>query len=157
MMLKIKKWVMKHKLLTIFGSLFIIFLIIMLVTVNSLFFSTGKSIYGDRLKGIDEVVITDSRMDEAKAKIENDAAVKEVNIHVKGKIINIAIDVVKDTSISKAKELAGITLQAFSDEEKNFYDFQYFLTMSEDSESVSFPITGTKHHKYTDISWTKDR
>jgi hypothetical protein len=46
----------------------------------------------------------------------------------------------------------------FSDEEKKFYDFQFFVEKTvEAGDKNQFPIIGYKHHASENITWTKDR
>ena len=53
--------------------------------------------------------------------------------------------------VDKAKELATNTLDNYTSDELNFYDFSYFLKWEgEDTDKV---ITGNKHHSLDSITW----
>ena len=89
-------------------------------------------------------------------KEEKDTVV-DATIRTQGKIIYINITFTRDTSLDRAKAVATETLALFDDDEKEYYDFGYFLTQEqlEDSEDKGFIITGTKNAKLESITWIK--
>ena len=78
-----------------------------------------------------------------------------VEVKVSGKIVNTTITTNDDTSLEDAKKLADSVLEEFTDEQKKFFDFQFFIK-NEKNEN-QFPIIGYKQRARGNISWTKDR
>ena len=83
--------------------------------------------------------------------------VENVTIRLQGKIVYFTIDYKEDVSIDQAKEIATKTLTEFTEEQKKFYDFSYFLTQSKVKDSDSYPTMGNKHPKNATIAWLKNR
>ena len=141
----IKDLILRHKLLTI---ICILALIVGIILINVFFsmFVGGSGKYGDRLKGIEEVTF-----------LEEKDTVVDASVRVQGKIVYINIIFTRDTSLDRAKAVATETLALFEDEEKEYYDFGYFLTQEEvsDTEDKGFIITGSKNAKLESITWIK--
>lgn len=146
----------RHKLL----FLICLFAIVITISMMYIFFSmfignSGK--YGDRLDGIEEVELSETELNDIADKLEEKDEVTAATVRVQGKIIYIHIEVKRETSLARAKELASISLEEFTDEEKSFYDFGFSLTQEEEegSEDTGFIVTGSKHAKLDSISWIK--
>ena len=152
----IKNLILRHKLLTLICFLaFIVVIILMSVFFNM--FVGGSSKYGIRLNGIEDVAITSKEKKEVVSFLEEKDTVSEASVRVQGKIIYINIVFTRDASLDRAKAVATETLALFEDEEKEFYDFGYFLTQVEveDKEDKGYIVTGTKSAKLESISWIK--
>lgn len=147
---------LRHKLLTIICTLATIAVVI-LVSVFFNMFVSGSGKYGDRLKGIDDVVISSKNKKEVVNFLEEKDYVTDASVRVQGKIVYINIVFTKDTKLDKAKAIATETLALFKDKTKEYYDFGYFLTQEEkeDSNDKGYIVTGTKHAKLEKISWIK--
>lgn len=122
-------------------------------------FTSGKGKYGDRLIGIDDVKISSEVKKEIEDNLEAMDEVVDASVRVQGKIIYINLEFSRETSLDRAKEIANETLNKFSDDEKSFYDFGYFLTQVpvEDTEDKGFVVTGSKNSKLDTISWIKSQ
>ena len=142
----------RHKLLSLICFLAFVAIMIMLYVFFSIFVS-GSDVYGRRLMGIEEVKISRSELNKEKDTIEKISEVKTAKVRLQGKIIYFDIVFTKGTSKDKAKEIAKKTLEDFSKDEKEFYDFEYILT-SEDEKG--FKITGTSGPKTGGISFIKN-
>ena len=152
----IKDLILRHKLLTIICFLALIVVIIL----GNVFFSMfvgGSGKYGDRLKGIEDVTISSKAKKEVVTFLEEKDTVTEASVRVQGRIVYINIIFTRDTSIDRAKAVATETLALFEDEQKEYYDFGYFLTQEEveDSEDTGFIVTGSKNAKLESITWIK--
>ena len=88
-------------------------------------------------------------------KKELTTGVKKVKSRVSGRIINITITLEDNVSKSNAKSYAKKALTALSDEEKKYYDVQFFMV--KESDAKDFPIIGYKIPTAENITWTKDR
>lgn len=156
-MKKFKKWILNNKKWSIvLGLLFILF-IFLIFAVKDLFFSDDGNVYGSRLEGIENVTISNEKLTDIVNELEGKNNVISTIARVQGRIVYITIDVNKETSMGDAKNLADIALENFSKEEKEYYDFEFFLTQKEVSDSESYPTTGTKHKSVEKIVWAKSR
>ena len=150
---KIVRYIKKHSSAAVGIGVFILVIIALLLFKDVFMFDEFKAIYGTRLDGIDKVKITAKQKNDAENLIKGN--VKEVKIRVSGRIVNAIIDTNKDTSIEDAKSLSGKVLEAFTDNQKKYYDFQFLV--KNDENTTQYPIIGYRHHTKDSISWTKDR
>lgn len=148
-------FIRKNKFVIIAIGIFLILVFVIFQIANIFFPEGGEALYGDRLDGIEEVELTDKKLESIASSIEEDAAVKNAKVSVAGKIVEVIITVQDDTSTDTAKGLNTKVLESLDDDEKKFYDIQIFLTKETDAND--FPIIGYKHHSKDSFSWTKDR
>ena len=101
---KLISFVKKNKLLSILLFLFILIIVLGLVAIKVLIFPSYKvSKYGNRLDGIDNVKLTETRVDEVKNAFETVDGFTIDRFRLSGKIVNIYIKVNGDISIDKVK------------------------------------------------------
>lgn len=108
--------------------------------------------YGNRLDDIKEeygsLEKAQESANEVGEKIINEikkkSYVKDAKIDVKGKIINIIIEVKSDARAKTTKELGDIVLKTADDKTKKLYDFQLFIK-NENKKAKGFPIIGYKN------------
>ena len=150
-MKKIKGLIGRHKILTLVCLITVVAICIMGYAFLTIFVG-GENKYGDRLAGISEVEITKDKKNEVVDKIKENDGVSDASVRVQGKIVYVNIVFKKDVSLDNAKKIASSSLDNFSDEEKNFYDFGYFLTQD---DGEGFNITGTKHVGMDTISFIR--
>ena len=102
--------------------------------------------YGNRLEDIEKAgqTITKDQTDKIVTAVEKKSFVKKASTSVEGRIINVIVEVKKDTSTEKAKGLSNTVLEAVSTEQKKLYDVQ-LLIKSEDEKSKNYPIIGYKN------------
>ncbi len=146
---------LRKKYIRIFLALVLVALLIggLLFVKEMIFSNDEKVIYGNRLKGIEKVPITDETKNKIKEGLkENTSSVK---VRISGKIIYIIMKVKEGTTLETAHNLGNKSLEYFSDDEKSFYDIQIMIDM--EGESNQFPIIGYKQHSKGSIIWTKDR
>lgn len=149
---------LRHKILTLICVASLVVVVVLVCVFFNMFIGDGGE-YGNRLDGIEEVEISDKTIKEIENSLEEKEAVAEADVRIQGKIIYFNIVFTRETAIDSAKGIANETLAAFSDDEKSFYDFGYFLTQVkvEDSEDVGFVVTGTKNAKLENITWIKSQ
>lgn len=147
-------FIKRNKATIIAIAIFLVLVIILFQLKNIFFPNTGKAIYGNRLDGIEEVEISDKTYKEVEGKLKEDAT-SSVKTAISGKLVKIFITVNDDVTIDTAKSYGSKVLEPFTIEQKNFYDFQIYITKN--TESTEFPIIGYKHHANETISWTKNR
>ena len=142
--IKVYKWLL---------LLFLGLLLAVMFFVKDFWFYDNKSSYGNRLEGIENITIkTDLKTDIINSFVELDE-INSVSINVRGKIINIIIDVTENVDIEKGKKIATDVLTNFSDEQKSFYDIQFYITQEITSGSNGFPIIGYKNNTSEVIAW----
>ena len=148
----------RHKGLAIVGGLTLILLIIILIIFSRMLFATGKNEYGDRLNNI--VKIDKKIFDEVKKETEELNEVEKITVRTQGKIVYTTITVTEDTKKDKAKEIAKKTLEKYSDEIIECYDFEFLVTqepiLDKEGNDTSYTISGTKHPDNDYISWTRN-
>jgi len=126
---------------------------------GTLFFGGSKNKYGNRLDGIENVKIDNDRLVSLASSLEENEKVEVAKCHLQGKIVYIEMTLVDSTSKDNAKEIANSTLSEFSEEEINFYDFEYLLKWKaneEDEDSTDTVIGGTKHPYVDSMTWTRN-
>lgn len=148
-------FIRKNKFVILAIGIFLIIVVLAFQIVTMFFPTEGKALYGDRLDGIEEVELSDSKLTKMEASLKSDGTVKKANVSVSGKIVEVIITVQDDTSVDTAKALNTKVLDSLSEKEKKFYDIQIFV--KKDNEATDFPIIGYKHHAKDAFSWTKDR
>lgn len=148
-------FIRKNKFVIIAIGVFLILVVLVFQIATMFFPEEGTALYGDRLDGIEEVELSNSKLTKIESKLKSDGAVKEADVSVAGKIVEVIITVQDDTSVDTAKALNTKVLDSLSNKEKKFYDIQIFV--KKDSEATDFPIIGYKHHAKDTFSWTKDR
>lgn len=140
----------RNKKIIIALVIFFIAILLCVQLVNILIPNEGAAVYGNRLDGKIEL----SKDIKSKVTEKAEGATK-VDLRVSGRIINITITVSNDVSKEAAKEYAKKTIEAFSTEERAYYDIQFYLL--KEGESTDFPIMGYLIQNSDNISWTKDR
>jgi hypothetical protein len=112
-----------------------------------------KTVYGDRLDGIEEVTITDEKINEIVGIIKKEAGITDASINIQGKIVNINITASTEANtIDVMKTLSSSILSNFSDDEIAFYDFQFFIK----NEDNNYNMIGYKNKKNLSITWSSD-
>lgn len=146
---KLKKFIIKNKMLSILLGILILILIFGLVFIKMFIFpSYGVSKYGNRLDGIENVKLDDSRFNDIKNGFEAKSGFTIDKFRLSGRIVNIYItagDIKKDDVKSEALRLVS----SFSEDEIKFYDFQVFVT----GESEDYPIIGYKNKNSEGLHW----
>ena len=114
---------------------------------------TTKDKYGNRLDGIDNVKITDTKKSEVENKIKDNELVDSVKINIKGKLIYVNIEL-KTGKHSDSEAICQSALENFSEDEKKFYDIQYIVTNNDTSIEENFPVMGYIKAGNSVIKWT---
>lgn len=151
--MKIIKFLKKNSSTVVGVSVFILVIVAALLIKNLFMYDENQAIYGTRLDGIDKVKVSSEQKKKVETKLSE--STKKVEVKVSGKIVNTTITTNDDTSLEDAKKLADSILEEFTDAQKKFFDFQFFIK-NEKNEN-QFPIIGYKQHARGNISWTKDR
>ena len=122
-------YIKKHKLTS-----FVIFVYIILIAfvyfIYKLFIgSSGLPVYGDRLEGIENVPITDEQINKISEEItKSELVLKVTKPYLKGKILKVVVTVTDKATLAASKELAPLVLGVLDDDQKAFYDVEFFIT-----------------------------
>ena len=144
----------RNKVTIIIGCIFLVIMIASSVALIKLVYpDSKKDLYGNRLDGIENVLISENTIKDIESSLKETELVNTVVYDLKGKLINFIIDVKKDTDKVSAQALTDKIISSFKEEEKNFYDFQVFLTCTEE-ESEIYPMIGYKHKTSVNFMWT---
>lgn len=153
-MKKFFNFISKNKLVIILIIVLIAVAIVGFISMKAFLYPDDETlVYGDRLDGIEEVAITDEKINEVISKIKENENVIEANINIQGKIINISIKSTnEENTIEVMEELSSSLLENFSKEEIAFYDFQFFIK----NEDANYNLIGYKSKISETISWDSD-
>lgn len=153
MLEKVKNWIKNNRGFTVIILLALVLVIILTIIFISLLKGNSSSKYGNRLDGIDDVKISKEEYDSVKKEVTDTDLVEDVSIRLQGKIVYTTIVLKSDTSVDKAKEIAGNTIDNYTEDELKYYDFSYFLKWNKEEEITV--ITGNKHNNMESITWVK--
>lgn len=119
----------------------LIFIITILLVIYFCIYQKNSNKYGNRLNGIENVLISDNKISNIKEKILSNNNCNSITYKLDGKIIKFFIDVNPETDELTLESIFNSILDGFSDSEKSFYDFEIFVT----STSKSYPVIAYKH------------
>lgn len=111
--------------------------------------------YGNRLKGIEKVKISKSKISNLEKKIADRKKIKKVDIDIKGRLINILITVEDETDLDDMKDYSTEKLELFKEKELKYYDIQFYL-INENAKAKHYPAIGYKHKTSDKIKWSND-
>lgn len=149
------KFIKKHKMAIIVIFVTIIICILTYFTLKSMFiFGNGSDKYGNRLDGIEEVLITNEQVQKLTNEMNEIKDIKSIKYDLKGRLVYIIIEVSNETAIEVSKGYANKILSYFDDNQKEYYDFQVMIK-SDSKESEVYPIIGAKHKTSTGFVWTE--
>lgn len=149
------KFVKKHKVLFIAIGVIIVLFIVCFVILYKMFFSYGNNKYGDRLKNIIGLEISNYTVSKIEAELKELENVESVKYKLTGKLISIVFNVNSELEKDLAKEYGDKVLEYFSEEEKKNYDIQIFM-ISSDEEENEYPIIGYKKASKEAITWSNN-
>lgn len=153
----IKKFYQNNRVFVILMSIVLICIIVMAICLISYFYgSKDSSVYGERLDGIDEVKIEESRLSELETELDTSPLIDSSKIIVTGKIIYVKMNFVATAPLVEAQGKALELLGKFSDEEKKFYDFHFTLEQKKNETGNGFIISGAKNVNGTNLVWNNN-
>lgn len=157
-MKKMKKFYKEHRVFTILMAIVIVCaILIATVLIQCFYVGNGKNKYGNRLEGIENYEISESRQSDFENNIANNDKVKSANIIITGKIVYISIDFNDNVDLVEAKSIAQKSLEEFSAEEQGFYDFNITLKQDITANCDGFYISGAKNVNGNGLSWNNNR
>ena len=117
---------------------------------------SNVSLYGNRQENT--VKISNDRLSKTDELIKSNEFINSSKTYVGGVlIVNIIIDVKKDTKLLTIESMLDKVLELYTEKEKSDYDFQVFVTCNDDtSEDSVYPIIGYKHKTSLAFKWTNN-
>ena len=117
---------------------------------------SSVSLYGNRQENT--ATISHERISKTIGVIKENSFINSANAYVGGVlIVNIVIDVKKDTKLLTIESMLDKVLAVYTDKEKADYDFQVFVTCKEDTgDDSAYPIIGYKHKSSLAFKWTNN-
>lgn len=153
-MKKFKEFYKRNRVYSILMIVSLVCIVSILVGVIVYFVGqTTRDKYGNRLDGIDNVKITDTKKSEVINKIKENELVNNVNIDIKGKLIYVNIEL-KTGKHADSEAICQTSLEAFSEDEKKFYDIQYIVSNKDNNKEENFPVMGYIKAGNSVIKWT---
>ena len=120
------------------------------------YFGNGGTKYGDRLDGIEEVLITDTDKDNVINTLKESEDVEDCSVLVTGRIIYIKIVFKPGYDLTLAKSEAAKTIDLFSDDKKAYYDFSFTIESAETEDAEGFLLMGAKNKNGTNLVWNNN-
>ncbi len=151
-----KKLFVRNKVMFVLIIILLICFILIIYSLIKYFYAGSKSNYGDRLENVAEHKLDNNIEESVKSLYSENDEIGDVKVELRGKIIYVTIDYVKAIKLEDAKSLALKSLEAFPQEEKDFYDIQYILTAKTIAEDNSFPTMGYKNALSTIVVWVNN-
>lgn len=142
-------FIKKNKILLL--TLSVLFILLLLIVIYICSYKNNSNKYGNRLNGIENVIINNNTVENVKQTILNNDNCKNVSYKLDGRLVKIFIEVKPDMDELSLESLFNSILDKFSKEEKAFYDFEIFVT----SESGSYPLIAYKHRNNDVFSITR--
>ena len=94
----------KHKRVSIVVGIILIIIILFFLLKGWFFPDFSKSLYGDRLDGIEDVPIEEKQVTEIEDKIKENDFVESVDYRLQGRLVNVEVEVSKAADKTKQKE-----------------------------------------------------
>ncbi len=140
-------------LFILIGILVVCFIVIGILFYKYFYGGVSSTKYGNRLDGISEYKLSDSLEDDVKSLYEKESSVNKVSVTLEGKIIYITLDFKESIKTDKAKTLAVKALDKIGKENLTYYEVQFILTYSGETENKNFPIFGSKNANSLKVVW----
>lgn len=157
-MKKIKKFYKEHRVFTILMAIVIVCLVLIItVLVQIFYFGNGNDKYGDRLEGIDNVKISESKESDYENNVKATGKVKNCDLVITGRIIYITMQFEESVELDEAKNVALKSLESFSEDELAFYDFNITLKKNTSDKVEGFIISGARTKNGSGLVWNNNR
>ncbi len=156
-MKNIKKFYKEHRVFTILMAIVIVCAILMItVLIQCFYVGNGTDKYGNRLDGIENHEISESRQSDFENNIANNDKVASADIRLQGRIVYINLKFEQGVKIEEAESIALKSLEEFNEDEQKYYDFSF--TLKQDAVgSDGFLISGARNANGSGLVWNNNR
>lgn len=157
-MKKLKEIYQEHRIFTILMAVVLVCIVIIAtVLIQCFYIGNGTDKYGNRLEGIENYTISESRQKDFENNTANNEKVESADITITGKIIYITMQIKPGVTLIEAESIALKSLESFSEEEQGFYDFNITLKQNSSDTSDGFIISGSKNKNGSGLVWNNNR
>lgn len=118
----------KNKYTVLFIVLFVVLVIVGYQAYSMLVPNEKKAVYGDRLDGIEEVMITSDQMTSINNEIKTNTFVTDCVSDLKGRILYVTVTVTDDTAVDSVRTFPDVALSKLDDAQKSYFDVQVIIT-----------------------------
>lgn len=146
-------FIRKHKLLFGLSLLFVIIVVIITIFLINISFENENDKYGNRIDGIDNVQISDSKVEEIKNSVLTNTQINKIVYRLDGKLIKFFIEIKENEEELDIENILSIIIEEFDAKEKDFYDFEIFITCEKKKEP--YPVIAYKHRNNEVFTITK--
>ncbi len=129
---------------------------IVIGVIAKYFFGSSSSKYGDRLDGIEEVLITDEMKNNFVDSLNNDDLIQSSSLKVIGKIVYVSILFNDGVSLIEAESRALASLLTFEEKYLDFYDFNFTIKANSTENSEGFLIMGARNANGNGLVWNNN-
>jgi len=152
-MKKIWKFILKYRVIIVLALLLIFAGFVFFTFKSFLYPENDKTVYGNRLEGIEKVQISDETKNKVLSFIKEDEKITDATMRIQGKIVIISIKAsTQENTIDVLKKKCEEVLKQFSLDEINYYDFQFFVK----NEDANYVLIGYKNKKNEALSFSSD-
>ena len=134
-------------------AIILLVIIILLVLYKSLFYSSSeKSIYGVRIRDINNHEFTVSEKKDVQDKVSLIDGVEEGKVVIKGRLIKFFVTFKENVSTDDMKAKFSEILNYLSDDTKTYYDLEFYSKQMQ-GDTMKYPVTGYKHKSKAEITF----
>lgn len=157
-MKKLKQIYQEHRIFTILMAVVLVCMILIITVLFQCFYvGNGTDKYGNRLEGIENYPITESRQKDFENNTANNEKIESTDIMVTGKIIYITMQISPNVTLIEAESIALKSLEEFTEKEKSFYDFNITLKQNSTETNDGFIISGSMNKNGSGLVWNNNR
>ena len=142
----------KYTILAIIG--FFLLVALGFVLYNFLFPNAGSPVYGNRLDGIEKVMVSDDDFSKIVEELKENKIISEAKGYLSGRSIKFIVTVNEGTKEKDAKKIPDSIVEHFSAEQKTYFDFEVFI-LSSNEEEKGYPIIGYMNRSNSEFSFSK--
>lgn len=149
-----KKLYGQHRVFIILMAVVLVcFVIIISLLLRYFYFGTGP---GPTRTCSD---ISTARQNEIISILEDDELITSATMRIsdRSNVMFISITFEEEASLVEAQSKAIGILEEFSDEEKQCYDFQFFITKPDGENHAGFHLMGARNTSGTNVLWNNNR
>ena len=152
-----KKFFKENKTLVILLTIAVICVAISVALLFKYFyFGNGGTKFGTRLEGIENVTISEESQNNTIKNIESNEKVEKASMTITGKRVDIKIVFKSNANLTEAQNVALLSLENFSNEEKAFYDFEFTIKQEATETTEGFLLMGAKNVNGTNLVWVNN-
>ena len=154
----IKRFYKEHRIFMILMAVIIVCAILIGTLLFQCFYSGGTDKYGNRLDGMENVEIDETRFEEIESKLKQvDTSIIDIEIKRTGRIIYSTVTFQPQSDLEVSKNVAVKILEEFSEAEELYYDFNFTIKSEKTDINDGFLISAAKNSNGNGLIWNNNR